>query len=915
MNAQIELGYVSMLFIIKFIILALFTLQLAACSLPSDTDIQSSDIQLSEDVQQAVNTGDVSFASSSEELAESALDTFESGIGQADAIRSALYGNDNTHVTSVSWDPTHDAALLASTFGKNSELLVSNDNAGNNFNGTPRALAIAGETNDSRYAVFGSNPLRHSGKIDEGMNQLIQNTFNWLLQGNNQPNIVMAHLGNSYYFRDEPTVRAWLTEQYGDNLTVNNENACEGFALSACINAETDLIIVSQVSDNDEQANTAAATIEQAMKQGIPVLYVHHDGNLKTLGKNLFRVFDVTYIQDNYWPKERVSNLFVNGLQSNLPGNLAAIKTTVHNLMSGNFSFNIADCESKCANIDAYGSEFSQGASAIKSIVDNYDKNGIDIFSEEGNDAIKLIILYADSLRKNIQYPMSVHSTNTLTWLKAYFADHVVYSTRKINPVQTDLGTFSRSDFSHVTAKSKNITHSPKNGFRGAGVYAIPGKTVSITRTDNSDVMTHVAVNSLRSGSTHEWDQDKYIRPKYLMSQWLPVAPGETIYVTSPYGGPMQIKYNTEGDDVSFAFQNIGLHAYWASADDTDDFVSAMSVGDFDWAEISTPAFEIHSQLEKMRNSASSEHFTSTSELAEGAMTYAHNYLLLLAGYQGPGIDVVPEIHNFAQENGLTVYTRDKIQHMNADQATCGSGCSGNPYDAYWSFSPIGHGDLHEVGHGLERSRFRFPDWETHTTTNPYSYYSKTRFFRNTGSAPNCQSLPFEDLFNILQASQQNANPFEYMQTQTLGVWNKGVGIYIQMMMAAQNYGELTDGWHLWARLHILEREFTNAIKNEQTWELKKSGLGFSDYTLEEAKVASNSDFMLIALSHGAKLDYTQYFEMWGLNNTDKAKQQVNNMLHSVVPKVFFASGQKTYCETFDHATINVDGTSIWPVD
>ena len=904
----------------KITILTLAMLQLAACSLPTDSESKAGDIQYSEDVQQAVNTGDTSLADSPEALVVSALDTLESGISQADATRDAIYGTGENAVTSVAWDPTHDAGLLASAFGVNSELLVTNDNAGNDFNGSARALAIAGETSASRYAVFGSNPLRHSDNIDEGMNQLIKNTVSWLLQGNPQsnlaqPNIVMAHLDNSYYFRDAPTVRAWLADEYGDDMTINNEDTCEGSALSACINSETNLLIVSQVSENDEEANAAAASIEQAMKQGIPVLYVHHDGNLKALGKHLFKIFDVTYISDNYWPKERVTNFSVSSLQSTLPSNLAAIKTTVKHLMENSFTFNIADCESKCANIEAYSSEFSQGASAIKSIVDNYDKNVIDIFSEEGNEALKLIILYADALRSNIKYPMSTDSTDTLTWLQAYFADHVVYSARKINPVQKDLGTFSRSDFSHITATSKTITHSPKNGFRGAGVYAIPGQTVSITRTDSSDVNTHIAVNTMRSGSTHEWDKDKYIRPKYLMSQWLPIAPGETIYVTSPYGGPMQIKYNAEGDDVSFAFNNIGLHAYWASADDTDAFVSAMSVGDFDWAEISTPAFEIHSQLEKMRTSASSEHFPTTSDLAEGAMTYAHNYLLLLAGYQGPGIEEVPEIHNFAQENGLTIYTRDSIQHMNADQATCGYGCSGNPYDAYWSFSPIGHGDLHEVGHGLERSRFRFPDWETHTTTNPYSYYSKTRFFRNTGSAPSCQNLPFEDLFTILQTAEQNANPFEYMQTQELGGWNKGVGIYIQMMMAAQQYGDLADGWHLWARLHIIEREFNIAIRDEATWEAKKNGLGFSDYTVAEASEASNTDFMLIALSHGAKLDYSQYFEMWGFDNSDKAKQQVAGKSFTAMPKVFFAAGSQNYCESFDHAELNVDGTTAWPAE
>lgn len=44
------------------------------------------------------------------------------------------------------------------------------------------------------------------------------------------------------------------------------------------------------------------------------------------------------------------------------------------------------------------------------------------------------------------------------------------------------------------------------------------------------------------------------------------------------------------------------------------------------------------------------------------------------------------------------------MQHFNADQATCGYGCSGNPYDAWWSFSVIGWGDNHEMGESINNS-------------------------------------------------------------------------------------------------------------------------------------------------------------------------------------------------------------------
>ncbi|UXM82142.1 hypothetical protein N7V09_21320 [Shewanella seohaensis] len=53
-----------------------------------------------------------------------------------------------------------------------------------------------------------------------------------------------------------------------------------------------------------------------------------------------------------------------------------------------------------------------------------------------------------------------------------------------------------------------------------------------------------------------------------------------------------------------------------------------------------------------------------------------------------------------------SLHTRSIIQHANYDQnAHCGSGCSGNPWDAAWNISPTGWGDNHELGHNLQTNR------------------------------------------------------------------------------------------------------------------------------------------------------------------------------------------------------------------
>ncbi|NMU25287.1 hypothetical protein HKB21_06600, partial [Vibrio parahaemolyticus] len=82
-----------------------------------------------------------------------------------------------------------------------------------------------------------------------------------------------------------------------------------------------------------------------------------------------------------------------------------------------------------------------------------------------------------------------------------------------------------------------------------------------------------------------------------------------------------------------------------------------------------------------------------------------------------------------------------------------------------------------------------FSGWEGHSTTNYYSYYSKSRFFQSAGKVSTCQSLDFKGQFELLQASLTQADPNAYMAAQNHTSWSWGARVYIQMMMAAQHVG------------------------------------------------------------------------------------------------------------------------------
>ncbi|NMU30561.1 hypothetical protein HKB21_33665, partial [Vibrio parahaemolyticus] len=92
---------------------------------------------------------------------------------------------------------------------------------------------------------------------------------------------------------------------------------------------------------------------------------------------------------------------------------------------------------------------------------------------------------------------------------------------------------------------------------------------------------------------------------------------------------------------------------------------------------------------------------------------------------------------------------------------------------------------------------------EGHSTTNYYSYFSKSRFFKETGKESQCQSLDFKGLFELLQQSRSQADANAFMAAQDQSSWSWGARVYIQMMMAAQQQGVLQDGWHLLGRLHL----------------------------------------------------------------------------------------------------------------
>jgi hypothetical protein len=867
----------------------------------------------------ALESGNAFDVPNSERLLDAALEEIGTHQARLNAIKSTLFGYDSTApLTALSWNPTWDATLMQATFPFNQPILLTNNSWQEGYETKIRNLAIVGsdEHNQGRYLVFGSNPYRNV--INTEMEQFLKNSHTWLGKlefSQTLPlNIVMTQLDESYYFRDRSATRAWFDAHYQGAVHYNEATACDNEALAACINDDVDLLVISGHETTGLDIERVIDSVKQALANNIGVIYIQRDGSQTALSKALFELLHVSVIGDNYWHRLELANWDPKQIAQVLPEEVQALQNLMTQFKDGEFNIDLSGCDKRsCPSESYYQEQFYSVATYINARFRHVDKAKIDIFTHSGYRLDKLLALLADHYRGEVRFPMDKLTTPNSAFFRALFADHAVLNMRKISPAQPDMGNFSRSNFSHVQRENVTVNMTSKPHFRSTGVYALPGQTFSIKRTDDQAPSTHFFINTLRDSATHYMSNNKYNRPAKLQSVHIPIESNETVYFTSAYGGPIQIAFTDNNYPVSFEFKDVARHPYWRSDADNERFAQQLEKGDFDWAELATDGFEVHSKLEKMRKSVNEGHWPIASDFAQATKRYMHNYPHVLAGFKGLGIDVVSEIHDFADARSLEIQTIDIVKHMNADQPTCGAGCSGNPYDAGWNFNPTGHGDIHELGHGLEKGRFRIEGFGGHSNTNFYSYYSKSRFEDETGHSASCQSLPFEALFNHLQASQNTPDPFVYMQQLGLSAWSQSHAIYIQVMMAAQAYNKLENGWHLYPRLHIVERAFNHADNNEASWQADKDALGFSSYSMDEARQIGNNDWLLIVLSEATQLDLTDYFTMWGMATSEKAKWQVRSNNYTLLGNVYFASSAKGYCTELTQPMLQVDGEQTWP--
>lgn len=819
----------------------------------------------------------------------------------------------------ISYSPGgHSQWLQYKDFGRYIPLLIGNKG---------KCLAVAADANGQRYAAFGSNSI----KLFQGGSNLdyqphFKNLLAWLLKRTptdaaQSAKVVLTMLDGS----SESNSQSWIETHYPNwEITLCKDES----VLASCLEG-ADLVITG--SSDGYDAGVAVGALNQAKNAGAALLYQHvHSWNTSALTNPVLSVmgFSMNSYGGNYWVKDAASWQNVTEMSSN-DQSLVPIETMLYHFKSEDYSFDWSACTSyvgstSCNNVVGLDSEFETGAGKVRSILGAMANKALPLFEESGYRIMKQLVLLGDLYRKDIQYVMDKETTNTTDFLKAYYADHTVYYIRDINPAQPDLGNFSALiPEDHATvSKTLEITPNEKGGWTAIGLYALPGKTTTISRTDSDSSDVYIFLNTQRTGSSRVYNKNHYNRPKYLRSQSVLIRAGETIALTSPYGGTIQLDPRGE-QTLTLQVDNAAEQAFMNDMTQTDQYIADLDATQLSWTQISTPFVQIHALVQHMRTGISNAPYSGDmKKYLDDIWTFLIQDSYNLAGFVGEGLSHSQAITNLCQSlqwncNSASIHGAPKVQHINVDKhAHCGGACSGNPYDQSGPIRPKGWGESHEIGHNLQRSRLKIYGGRSSEVTN--QIFPLHKFITWSEAYPELalgKNMKYKETFEAIQQGIANNDLYNSAYN---AIWavdgyakqnTERMTFLMQIMHKGSELASLNDGWQLFTMMYLHDRQF-GAISTGN-WEAEKNKIGFGNYATKPS--INGNDFMLISLSFLTQQDQRIFFDLWGITYSDEASAQVAAYGYAETEQVFYLPEEQKYAKPIQHK-IALDGVTAWPL-
>ncbi len=868
--------------------------------------------------------------------------------------------------SSITWYPTHDSITFSSFMPENTfTILPSNING--NGDSAISGLVMAGEQQDYRYAAMAGNlfSVNRSTETDA----LLKNLLSWLTQGedsNSGFNIITAQMpgqSDSHYFPHNENIRIWLEEFYPKSHTINEANSCDYTELSSCIDSQKpDLIILSDIDRQNLGYDGIETAIVKAKALGIPLLLSNYQRDQSAMLAPLYLEMGLA-TSGNYWSKRQAKDLNIDEI-ANEDATLAAVKLLLTDLDTGNFDTSVLnDCPGNFLNCktDAFLVAFKTRANWYRDNAIALDSNSLNIFAKNNFDLMKAGLLLADKYRSQIDYPIAYDEH--AQWQQALFADWLVSYIRPNNLAQPDLGEFVSSAgsltkgtqahyaYPETGAELKTISVPYSGQWTTTGWYALPGQTIKLTRLDASSANVKVKLNYHRPNTNRAYQHHIYRAPLELMQQRLTLVADKPLEFSTPYGGPIYLYISGNGSlDIDVTAQGITKHPTIMNFSDEEQiatFNERLENTELPHVDLRTDGAEQHLRRDRFTNAIKGD-VADVNTLLSYIVNDHINNVYGLAGFKLQGktlseslpTDVLSICQGLFGEDCIdnSLHTRTTIQHANYDQnAHCGSGCSGNPWDAGWDINPTGWGDNHELGHNLQTNRLNV-QYATEANTNNWTGYSsragensnnifpyyvkwKTHYLRDGNTDiikdghMNHKDLFYvfmSDVAGIKDSNNQrviygaSCNLISSGSDRYTALWESNeyavynsyrMAFYIQMALKAHGMtmsegSTLDNGFNIFTLLYQHSRIFGQYANNATNWETNRAKLGFSLFPYEGSNLYGSktissipgNDFMLVSLSKLTGKDWRSHFDMLGLRYSSLATAQViENMTNGAV--------------------------------
>lgn len=861
-------------------------------------------------------------------------------------------------VTGIDWDPTRGSVYLNNLDNSaNYSVLPNNWSYSNGAASTAaQALALVGTVpgGTARYAAFGNNPMATRGNA--AMDSFVANTISWLTRRTSFSTfkVVVAQLSSGA----EASTRSWLAATY-PGLTINgvstnpasqSDNGCDNAKLAGCLQG-ADLLVIGQDQGSGYDGATVMQAVSTAQSQGIPVLYTHSGWSTGDLGQRLLGSMRMSTNTDsgNYYSWYGLK-AFSPGALPSVPGNLADILALVNRLENGGFTTTWSGCVNdtgrvSCSGDAAYMAEFGTPADAIRNQMRTFDAQGKAIFASTSYLVEKMLVLLGDTYRRDVSYaPTFKKENDTLTFLRAYFSDIASYQTRAYTSLAKNLGNFSGMFPANTSTMTKTVTVTPPvsgSTDYATGLYVLPGRSVTITRTDSGTTPVSFVINMLRD-TTRVFQQ--FDRPTVLSSPRAKLAAGQSISVTNPYGGPLYLTLGAGSGQpaVSVTVSGVITHPVLRDATDATQvarFTDEVNTTPTNWVVVATEMLTLHSTLGHFKTSIAN-YGGDLAKLVAATWTYTVKDTYELAGFNAASgkFSLTTKVANFCTAKGWdctgTQHRRDVMQHVISDEwAYCGGGCAGNPYDQDWAFNPAGWGETHEIGHNLQRERLKiFSGISTEVSNNIFPMHKHIHLNQDLGSqvyvdratigsgyadCANTKQSVAKCIFTIMKTAQGQAAPGTYVYN---AIWSDSsyaannsprVLFYRQLVEYARYYNgsALGDGWSLYTLMYLLDRNFSNSSAN---WSSVASSYGFGTYSSYPSSMNGN-DFMVIATSNIIGRDMRPVFDLWGITYSSEASAQVAAYGYAAAAKLMFPMSSLSVSSASVGAPVVVTSTATYP--